>query len=99
MADRLPAPPQHREPPGEDLIPPPDCFFRNTESKSVITAAGKRYSSLGEWQAASGQEQHSIFKDPGYADPERWDFRLSPGSPNLGAGENGATMGALGPAP
>jgi len=39
---------------------------------------------------------HSLFKDPKYADPENWDYSLKPDSPNVGAGEGGATIGALG---
>jgi len=30
-------------------------------------------------------------------DPEHRDLRLKPDSPNIGAGEGGATIGALGP--
>jgi len=39
---------------------------------------------------------HSIFADPKYADPENWDFRLRPDSPNIAGGEGGTTIGALG---
>jgi hypothetical protein len=39
---------------------------------------------------------HSIFKHPRYADPVRRDFRLLPDSPNIGAGEGGTNIGALG---
>jgi len=65
-------------------------------SKAVIGCNGKRYNSLEAWQEASGQDQHSIFKHPKFVDPENRDFRLQPDSPNIGAGEGGATIGALG---
>ncbi|MDP6111423.1 MAG: right-handed parallel beta-helix repeat-containing protein [Planctomycetota bacterium] len=65
-------------------------------SKAVISLNGKRYNSLKAWQKATGQDKNSIFKHPMYADPMNRDFRLMPDSPNLGAGENGATIGAFG---
>ena len=36
--------------------------------------------------------------DPLYLDAENRDFRLQPDRPNIGAGKDGATIGALGPA-
>jgi hypothetical protein len=53
-----------------------------------------RFYSLTDWRGAGHQDQHSIFADPLYVDPLRGDFRLSPDSPNVGAGQNGATIGA-----
>jgi hypothetical protein len=44
----------------------------------------------------SGKDQHTIFKDPKYADTAAYDFHVRPGSPDIGAGENGSTIGALG---
>ena len=51
---------------------------------------------LEDWQKFSGKDAHSIFADPKWIDPMtgRWD--LAKDSPNIGAGENGATIGALG---
>ena len=69
-----------------------------TWSKGII-GADKQYETLKDWQEASGQDKHSIMADPKYVNPlppiDRWDWRLKPGSPNIGAGENGATIGAL----
>ena len=81
--------------PGDEIIPDA-AFFRNHGSKAVISLNGRRYKSLRAWQEATGKDRHSIFADPKYTDPENRDFRLRPGSPNLGAGEDGMTIGALG---
>lgn len=48
-----------------------------------------------DWKKFSGKDVHSIFADPRYADINGMDFRLQPDSPNIGAGENGTTIGAM----
>ena len=74
-----------------------DAFINaHHNSKALLAENGKRYQSLKAWQEATGKDKHTIFADPTYADAEHFDFRLKPGSPNIGAGENGATIGALG---
>jgi Right handed beta helix region len=55
----------------------------------------KRVFSLEEWQESSGKDKHSIFKRPMFAAPDNRDFSLQPDSPNIGAGKDGATIGAL----
>jgi hypothetical protein len=66
------------------------------DSKAVIGKDGKRFRTLKAWQDASGKDLHSISADPLYCDAAHHDLRLQPGSPNIGAGEGGATIGALG---
>jgi hypothetical protein len=51
---------------------------------------------LTPWRAATGQDRHAIAAHPRYADPQHRDFRLMTNSPNIGRGENGAAIGALG---
>jgi hypothetical protein len=51
---------------------------------------------LARWQELTGLDQHSIWVEPMYVDPKKRDFRLQPGSPNIGAGRDGATIGAMG---
>jgi hypothetical protein len=85
-----------RQPDPGDEIEPSDPFFQHHGSKAVIGLNDERFNSLKAWQQTHGKDLHSIFRDPRYADPENWDFRLQPDSPNLGAGESGVTIGALG---
>jgi nitrous oxidase accessory protein NosD len=82
--------------PGDDIVPD-HPFFRGHGSKAVISLNGGRYNSLRAWQQATGKDLNSIFRDPKYVDPEGWDYRPKPDSPNIGAGEGGTTIGALEP--
>lgn len=71
-------------------------------SKGVVLAMvgpqqeERRLKSLEEWQQFSGKDRHSICSDPRWIEPAlgRWDVEKD--SPNIGAGENGTTIGALG---
>ena len=81
--------------PGDEIVPD-SSLFRHHGSKAVISLNRKRFNSLRAWREATGKDRHSIFRDPKYVDPEHWDLRLKPDSPNIGAGEGGATIGALG---
>ena len=49
-----------------------------------------------DWQKFAGKDQHSTFADPRHHDLVEFDFHLDPNSPNVGAGENGTTIGAMG---
>jgi hypothetical protein len=80
---------------GDKLFEVKDKFFQYHGSKHVISA-GKTYQSLKAWQDASGKDLHSIFIDPLYFDAAHNDYHLKADSPNIGAGEGGATIGALG---
>jgi hypothetical protein len=73
-----------------------DNFFQYHGSKAIIALNGKRFHSLKKWQDATGKDLHSIFKDPIYSDAAHGDYHLKANSPNIGAGEGGATIGALG---
>jgi hypothetical protein len=75
-------------------LQPQDPLLR-VNSKTMVEMNGVYFSSLEEWRKASGKDRHSIFADPKYVSPATRDFRLHPDSPNRGAGENGATIGAL----
>lgn len=57
-----------------------NCFWH--AANEPVTFAGK---TLDEWQAA-GHEEGSIIADPGFARPDRFDFRLADDSPALDTG-------------
>jgi nitrous oxidase accessory protein NosD len=72
---------------------------RGDASKAIIWAQGQRFRDFHAWQKALGKDTHSLFIDPRYVDASRGNFYLKPDSPNLRAGEGGATIGALGETP
>ena len=51
--------------------------------------------SFRDWQERSGHDRHSIFADPQFHNVEEFDFTVPRSSPNVGAGEDGSTIGAL----
>lgn len=53
-----------------------------------------RFLTMREWSEFSSLDANSIFADPLYVSTVERDFRLLPSSPNIGAGENGTTIGA-----
>jgi len=69
--------------------------YRQTEGgrTETLTIAGD---TLAHWQQQSGHGKHSLWADPMFVDVAKGDFRLRPGSPAIGAGPDGATMGACG---
>ena len=56
-----------------------------------------RVHTIEDWRRFSGKDSHSLFVAPKYRDLLSFDFRLQPDSPNIGAGENGANIGAMAP--
>jgi hypothetical protein len=81
-----------------------------TPGKAVISVTVEGYTSpvplqaenrlltLADWQGYSGKDKHSIFADPRWIDPRGGVWELHADSPNIGAGKNGTTIGATGPA-
>ena len=70
-----------------------------TPSKAIVSYTEEpgelhRFLTLREWRDFSGRDLHSIVADPLYVSTAGRDFRLGPGSPNIGAGADGATIGA-----
>jgi len=77
----------------------PDFRLFAGASKHLVMMDGKWIHGIEEWREVSGQDEASIFADPKYANPRAHDFRPLPGSPNLRGESQGATIGALSPAP
>lgn len=55
----------------------------------------KLYYSFRNWQEETGLDRHSIFADPQFVDVANHDFTVRETSPNIRAGEKGATIGAF----
>jgi hypothetical protein len=90
------------EPPAAEVVRRDEGFYF-MESKAVAAwderTAEKPYPylvTLTPWRKATGQDRHSIAAHPRYVDPQHFDFRLAPDSPNIGRGEGGVNIGALG---
>ena len=91
-------------PPGEMLKREEGFFMGESKSLASLGCHKPDYTfdgvvnipTLTPWREKTGQDKHSIVAHPRYADPQNRDFRLLPASPNIGAGENGGMIGALG---
>lgn len=66
-------------------------------NKGIVSVSGRAAETVpffGRWQRKYGKDLRSVFAHPRYLDPRRHDFRVPPGSPNVGAGEGGVVIGA-----
>jgi hypothetical protein len=65
-------------------------------NKGIVSLNGREtVPFFSRWQQKFGKDAHSVFAHPRYVDPRGHDFRVRPDSPNVKAGENGATIGAF----
>jgi hypothetical protein len=67
----------------------------DSSDRGVWQWKGRDFGDFGRWHARSGVDRHSIFKDPGFVDPEAHDFRLTGGSPAVDAGTFVAAGGTV----
>ena len=65
--------------------------IRNNMMETIVLGEN-----LEQWQKLSHYDQHSIQADPLFMDYEKGDFHLKSGSPAIGKGKDGETIGALG---
>lgn len=72
------------------LLVPSKAIVAYTEGSGEL----QRFVTMAAWRDFSALDGHSIFADPLYVSTSSRDFRLEPGSPNIGAGSGGATIGA-----
>lgn len=66
-----------------------NLFFLSTPG-GLIDWAGDSYSSLTDFQAATGYETHSIQADPAFRDSSSGDFHLTVASPAIDSADSGA---------
>ena len=52
----------------------------------LVRWGNEGYLTLKDFSAATGQERHGINVDPGFAEPSKGDYRLSPNSQLIDAG-------------
>ncbi len=75
-----------------------NCFWSDLgefAARVRVRGGGKRKYSLEEWRKL-GFDEHSVFADPMFIDPEAGDYRVKPGSPALVLGFENFEMGAWG---
>ena len=60
-------------------------------------ATGKSYTTVAQWFAAEGQEEHGKDVDPLFVNSDNMDLRLQPTSPAKGSASDGKDMGAFFP--
>jgi hypothetical protein len=51
-------------------------FYIKSANPFFIGSGTNRYSTLAQWQAASGQDEHSVWGDPDFVNPSSGDFHL-----------------------
>jgi parallel beta-helix repeat protein len=72
------------------LSGPWDKIRINMDKNCYWDAGGRAVSILGkspaDWAKETGHDKNSIVEDPGFVDPEKFDFRLKPDSPALKIG-------------
>jgi parallel beta-helix repeat protein len=61
-----------------------------TGTASDYVWAGNEYNSQAALNAATGQEAHGIFADPGFANPAAWNLQLKTGSPAIDSANTSA---------
>ena len=64
-------------------------IFWNATSQEPFKFMGVRYATLADYQAASGQDAHSLQADPRLVNPAAGDFHAQSGSPVVDSGDSG----------
>jgi len=73
--------------------------FRRTRDGDLVNYGTQDAKSIEDLHKMFGLGRHSKFGDPLFMDADKGDFRLKPGSPAIGMGENGRNAGMTNPPP
>jgi hypothetical protein len=84
---------------GGSSVRPSQDYLSGESKYALVVSSNDGVNDMDKWRAATGQDAHSIFEDPKFVEPclDRWE--VEPSSPNLKAGKDGSTIGALGMLP
>ena len=72
-----------------------NIFYNPDKPRAEVDFSGRTWE---QW-LAEGKDHHSIYADPMFVDPGRFDFRLQPGSPALKLGFRQIDLSQVGPRP
>lgn len=72
-----------------------NIFYNPDKPRAEVDLSGRTWE---QW-LAEGKDHHSIYADPMFVDPGRFDFRLQPGSPALKLGFRQIDLSQVGPRP
>ena len=72
-----------------------NIFYNPDKPSAAVDFSGRTWE---QW-LAEGKDHHSIYADPMFVDPGRFDFRLKPGSPALKLGFRQIDLSQVGPRP
>ena len=72
-----------------------NIFYNPDKPRAEVDFSGRTWE---QW-LAEGKDHHSIYADPLFVDPGRFDFRLQPGSPALKLGFRQIDLSQVGPRP
>lgn len=72
-----------------------NIFYNPDKPRAEVDFSGRTWE---QW-LAEGKDHHSIYADPMFVDPGRFDFRLKPGSPALKLGFRQIDLSQVGPRP
>ena len=70
-----------------------NLYFNPTQKLDQVKLNGKTWE---EWRKL-GKDTHSVYADPLFVDPDRYDFNLKPDSPAFALGFQPIDMSTVGP--
>lgn len=71
-----------------------NLYFAPDADQAVWMWKNKTYTDFASYVKNTGNDKHSVFVDPGFANAPKDDYRLKPGSPAIAAGERDPVLKA-----